>query len=265
MLMEVIEVEKKYPAKLKEEVEVFGEPLVIEKNAMLIDKSTRKKIGFIVYNAYNNENFLESFEKVKYPKSHRLSGLISSSQIFGYAPRDYIKGFPCRKTRFSTDYTTHYKVLDLLGVRNFEIFKKHLPEEAEVHQRTLNQTISNNWIMPNGHYTSGIINNSTQLRYHTDNGNVKSCYSAMLSMKRNSKGGNLHLPEYNVLIKNHGGSLLIFDGASTSHGVTKFYNTKENSKRFTIVWYCLRGLSKAKETSYLENKYFNEKASWKDK
>ena len=102
--------------------------------------------------------------------------------------------------------------------------------------------------------TSFQINKDTEFRYHTDNGNLENTYSTMLTMKKDIRGGYLHLPEYNAVIENENNSILIFDGAATSHGVTPMQMKNKASGRVTVVWYCLNNLKKGKMVKkYEEN------------
>jgi hypothetical protein len=53
-------------------------------------------------------------------------------------------------------------------------------------------------------------------------------------------GGNLHLPEYDLLLGVPNNSLILFDGQGTWHGVTPMVAEKKDAYRFTIVYYAKR-------------------------
>lgn len=204
------------------------------------------------------EEIAEPFYNHKYPKSARLSGIGSNSEIFGYAPRDFIKGFPGRMCKFNTNNQKAYQILLGLGHIITKFYKDKLPEQFEQHKKALEQ-IPECWRMPGTVFTSGIINCSNKLIYHTDNGNMPGCYSAMVTFRRNVSGGYLHLPEFDAIIKNESGSLLIFDGAKVLHGVTPFIGKKKDFKRITIVFYVLKNLKTCEDSYKKEIETFNQK------
>jgi hypothetical protein len=103
--------------------------------------------------------------------------------------------------------------------------------------------------MPETHFTSGIINKNNPLKYHLDTGNFKDVFSIMLGLKKDIKGGYLHIPELKVNLKISNGSLSMFDGQRFVHGVTPMIGTTEQSYRFTIVFYSLVQMWNCLETS----------------
>ena len=71
----------------------------------------------------------------------------------------------------------------------------------------------------------------------------------MLGLKKDIKGGYLHIPELKVNLKISNGSLSMFDGQRFVHGVTPMQGTSEKSYRFTIVFYSLVQMWNCLETS----------------
>lgn len=82
-----------------------------------------------------------------------------------------------------------------------------------------------------------------------DTGNFKDVFSIMLGLKKDIKGGYLHIPELKVNLKISNGSLSMFDGQRFVHGVTPMVGTSEKSYRFTIVFYSLVQMWNCLETS----------------
>lgn len=97
-------------------------------------------------------------------------------------------------------------------------------------------------------FTSGIINHTTQLPYHTDAGNFSGCWSLMLVLKSPQiGGGNLIIPEYSAELDLQNGSVVIFNGAELLHGVSRIYNPDpDNEYRFSIVFYSMEQLWQCK-------------------
>ena len=102
------------------------------------------------------------------------------------------------------------------------------------------------WRIGDTPYTSGVINVNAPLPYHKDRGNVADTGSAMWTMRRKVKGGHLHIPSLNAVVRCGHGSLLIFYGEKFWHGVTRMKpSSKRSTKRISIVTYAKQGILKA--------------------
>jgi hypothetical protein len=235
-------------------------PVCIDENSIIVEEKTQKFIGLYLKEALSNQCFYEQAQGLNFKKSNRTSGLQSQSLIFGAAPEDPLKNLPARLVR--NEEKTNRFWLSLLKKAN-QIFETNLPEKAAEQRKIIKDAIKPFWILPGGLFTSGIINKSTQLMTHTDNGNLENAVSVMFCFKKNIVGGTLALPEYQVDIEIGPGSCFIFDGQSVSHGVRKFIKTQLNSNRYTIVFYALAKLSMAEENQKLENQKFNKKENRK--
>lgn len=194
---------------------------------------------------------------LKYAQSDRLSGISSSSLIFGSAPRDPIKNLAARKCAFNRENPEAFEDLIFLGSLAESHFSREASAEWAGHVRSM-ESVAPYWHMPRSRFTSGIINNSNQLIYHTDNGNMPGCFSAMYTFRKGVEGGYLHLPEYDAIIENAHNSLLLFDGARVLHGVTPFQRAASMAKRITIVFYVLEKMSKCCANEAEEVKYMNK-------
>lgn len=253
-----------FKALKKQPVRVSEASNIVEGEVLVYDTDG----NFMFYqrpNFITDERVAEKFFDIKYPASSRLSGIASMSEIFGYAPRDPVKKHAGRACKFNRTYGITYNILKAIGRHSSKAFEAVAPDKYQKHFEAV-ADVPDCWKMPGSIFTSGIINCSNRLIYHTDNGNVKNCYSAMITFRKQSKGGFLHLPEYDAIIKNPHGSLLIFDGGRIIHGVTPF-DTKEG-KRITIVFYALEGIKRLKESQQAEIDYFNktltENYAWKE-
>lgn len=254
-MIEIIRDPSGHP-RLKETVSNFETADVLSDEFIL--RNSDGKLVAIYLRNFVKHGFGNFFNEIKFADSHRTSGLFSRSQIFGFAPRDDLKRLPARFCKFNKAYQKQYLVLQKLAKEFENTFARLSLSDFEKHVVNAS-VIPEAWRIRGSYYTSGIINLDTQYLYHTDNGNVANTLSSMLTFKHRVSGGDLHLPEYNVLIKTENNSLLIFDGANTSHGVTKFKKDAKDSYRITVVWYVLEKLLRSAATPELEIKGYNEK------
>lgn len=182
----------------------------------------------------------EAINSIKYNKSYRTNGLISTSRIFGYSPRNQTRNSPCRITNLAIEFPRQHSIVE----KGAEIAKKYYelynPKKAREHQELTENNILPEYRISNTMYTSGIINENNPLKYHFDSGNFSNTWSAMFGFRKNTEGGYLSLPELELGIEIKNNSLLLFDGQSILHGVTPIKMLNKDSKRYTIVYYSLK-------------------------
>jgi len=215
--------------------EVSGETL-------LIYKDTEKSI--------DTTGMIEALSKVKFSVNRRTNGLVTQSEIIGYRPR--MVGLAGKKTCSKTAFGNKYKSIEdeLFGVAHLAegLYSEFAPSRYQNHSE-LATNVRGEYLMPETHFTSGIINKNNPLKYHMDTGNFKDVFSIMLGLKKDIKGGYLHIPELKVNLKISNGSLSMFDGQRFVHGVTPMKGTTDKSYRFTIVFYSLVQMWNCLETS----------------
>ena len=61
-------------------------------------------------------------------------------------------------------------------------------------------------------------------------------------MLDHTRGGYLSMPEYDLTIECRDGWVLFFPGFRYLHGVTPIKHVQKDSYRYTVVYYCLRGM-----------------------
>lgn len=241
----------------KKPVTTVTSDIVVETECMFRD-SQGKFIGAYLPNIVHSKSSAEIFYNLKYAESARLSGIGSSSLIFGSAPRDGVKRLPARKCQFNRLNPEAFVELCGLGELASDTFSNVDFDSFLQHCKSANK-IAPYWFMPDIAFTSGIINNANKLIYHTDNGNMPGCYSMMYTFRKGIDGGYLHLPEFNTIIKNEHNSLLIFDGANVLHGVTPFRKMTSTARRITIVYYVLEKMAKCCADEQSEVKQHNKR------
>ncbi len=242
----------------KKPVTITRAELNIEEPSLLVEENGRF-VAVYLPNVFASDEEAKQFYNLKYAESDRTSGIHSSSLIFGSAPRDPLKRLPARRCAFNRQQPQAFKELDRMGHIAQGFFSDYAPAAWASHCESM-KGISEYWLsMPGLKFTSGIINNANQLIYHTDNGNMPGCFSAMYTFRKHISEGYLHLPEFNALIKNEHNSLLLFDGANVLHGVTPFKKLSNLARRITIVYYVLKKMASCCENEKAEVEYQNLK------
>ena len=211
---------------------------------------TTDGIPKIVYfqNALDNPNAIaEMLAGIRYDRTTRTSGLVTESRIFGYSPRNGIRNAPCRATSLNRDVPAEYRHLKSLAAKAAEKYHQVNSSLAEQHKSLTTERVLPAYRLGESMFTSGIINHNNPLNYHFDSGNYKGVWSAMFGFKRGVRGGYLSCPEYNLSLEIANGSLTLFDGQAILHGVTPIKKVAPKAKRYTIVFYSLRGMWSCEE------------------
>ena len=77
-------------------------------------------------------------------------------------------------------------------------YQDFLPERYKSHNEQLTDKVIDEYRIEGTPFTSGIINKNNPLKYHFDSGNFKGVYSCMITVKHDTSGGNLSMPEYEL-------------------------------------------------------------------
>lgn len=170
--------------------------------------------------------------------SARLSGIKYPNVTFGtVAPAPLRRRYGCRYASLHAERPEIVSLLADIYVEAWQQFQAILPEPADTTSTIAQQAIHDDWRFCDTPWTSGIINHTAALPYHRDSGNLPGTWSAMVMCKRGCTGGELHLPEYDILLDVPDKSLCIFDGQAAWHGVTPFTLRNAESYRFSTVMY----------------------------
>lgn len=185
------------------------------------------------------ERAREAVQRVKCQTSTRTGGLVTTSRIFGYAPRNVLRGHPCRATSMAIDHPTEHAAICGAATAIDSVYKSLFPEVHERHRETAS-AVREQWMIPGSVFTSGIVNYNNPLQYHFDSGNFSQVCSAMIGFRHKTQGGHLACPELGVAFEIGDRSLILFDGQKLLHGVTPIRRLAEDAFRFTIVYYSLK-------------------------
>lgn len=69
-------------------------------------------------------------------------------------------------------------------------------------------------------WTTAAVNANSAVGFHRDAANAKGCWSGMVVLTHRCDGGALILPEYGIGIHPSDGTMILFNGAEATHGVT---------------------------------------------
>ena len=171
----------------------------------------------------------------------RMSGIASANKVFGtLEPNPLRQRFGCKSAALDRDAPELRALLGQLLISSYKQLETIEPYRTKDHQQLIESKTHPDWLIAGMPFTSGIINYSAALPYHRDSGNVLGSWSVMVALRKHMLGGQLHLPEYDVVFGVPDRSIIFFNGQSTWHGVTPMVAAKKDAYRFTIVYYAKR-------------------------
>jgi hypothetical protein len=132
---------------------------------------------------------------------------------------------------------TFIKAMLLLAKESENLIAEIVPEQYKK-QKELFTQVSNEWKFGNL-FTSSISNYNISAPFHRDTGNIKNTVNVIITKRRNSKGGNLHVPDYGATIDQCDNSILVYPAWRNVHGVTPIEPTFEGGYRNSLVFYPL--------------------------
>lgn len=187
----------------------------------------------------------KSILNIKYGNSNRDGGLKTRSRVFGTMPRFPLINDYVTISSLAFEQPDEYEKIISFSEKAQELYQRNFPDKFFLNQKE-SLYILDCWRMNGTIFTSGVVNETSALKYHFDGGNFKNSMSFMVVFKKNVSGGCLSLPEYNVRLNLKDSSYLIFDGQSILHGVTPIRKHSEDAYRYSAVYYSLQKLIKAK-------------------
>ena len=187
---------------------------------------------------------VENLHRIKYSTSTRTGGLVTTSRIFGSAPRleRRMRAF-CNRTTLAREQPEENAAICGMARYISDRYKLMDPETWLRHEM-LTGDVRKEWVLDGSVFTSGIINKNNPLHYHFDAGNFDNVLSAMLVLRKNMEGGWLNLPEFDCRFMLKNNAIFMFDGQKILHGVTPMKKAGEDSYRYSIVFYSLKGMWK---------------------
>ena len=137
---------------------------------------------------------------------------------------------------------TFIKAMLMLAKESEQIIHDILPEQYEK-QRKMFEKVPDKWKFGNL-FTSSISNYNISAPFHKDNGNLVGAVNAIICKRFNSKGGDLHIPDYNATIGQEDNSILVYPAWRNIHGVTPIIPLQDGGYRNSLVFYPLKAFLK---------------------
>ena len=125
----------------------------------------------------------------------------------------------------------------LACIEGEKIIKLLTPKIYE-RQKEIFKGIKNEWRFGNL-FTSSISNFNISAPFHRDTGNIKGTVNIILTKRNNSKGGSLHVPDYDATFEQADNSMLVYPAWRNLHGVTPIIETRKGGYRNSLIFYPL--------------------------
>lgn len=133
---------------------------------------------------------------------------------------------------------TFIKAMLLLARESEQLIADILPDQY-ARQVELFKQVPDKWKFGNL-FTSSISNYNISAPFHRDTGNIVGTVNVIICKKLNSKGGDLHIPDYDATIGQQDNSILVYPAWRNVHGVTPIIPTHEGGYRNSLVFYPLK-------------------------
>ena len=163
-----------------------------------------------------------------------------STIIGSCAPKPHMKRAYASYSSVHSSKTaqTFIKAMLLLAKESEQLIKEVLPSQYEK-QVELFKDVPEKWRFANL-FTSSISNYNISAPFHRDTGNIVGAVNVIICKKFNSKGGDLHIPDYGATIGQQDNSILVYPAWRNVHGVTPIIPTLEGGYRNSLVFYPLK-------------------------
>jgi hypothetical protein len=133
---------------------------------------------------------------------------------------------------------TFIKAMLMLAKESEQLIKEILPAQYEKQIELFND-VDKKWRFGNL-FTSSISNYNISAPFHRDTGNIVGAVNVIICKRLNSKGGDLHVPDYNATIGQQDNSILVYPAWRNVHGVTPIVPTHEGGYRNSLIFYPLK-------------------------
>ena len=208
------------------------------------------KLADLANQEFNSKNvpktYLDRMETVKLSKEGmkrseaRKIGVSQMSVILGSVPPK-----PVMRRPYPTISSVHQvksaktfiKAMYALALESEKLIEQITPNVYE-QQVDLFKSVPKKWRFGNL-FTSSISNYNISAPFHRDTGNIKGAVNVIICKKHNSKGGDLHIPDYKATIGQQDNSILVYPAWRNIHGVTPITPTYEGGYRNSLVFYPL--------------------------
>ena len=156
------------------------------------------------------------------------------------APRPHLRMPYPRRSQVHSSKTagTFIKAMLKAGKLCMGLVNHYIPNVHSHHLARVKERLPEKWRFAS-HFSSTISNCNIAAPIHQDNANIKGAINLIITKRQNSKGGNLHVPDYDATFDQTNNSLLVYPAWRNRHGVTPIIPTHQGGYRNSHVWYAL--------------------------
>jgi len=181
-----------------------------------------------------------------YPKDTtvRAGGIRNVSRTFGFTSRQALmQRNACRSCSGAMQAPNEHAEIVGAAPLLAELLASYLPERAAADRALVEAAVLPDWRMGAGSWwTSGVVNWTSVLPYHYDRNNFPA-WSAMTVVRREVRGGYLHVPEYGLTVECRDGDVVFFNGNDLMHGVTPMQRVRPSAYRVSAVYYPVKRMA----------------------
>jgi hypothetical protein len=186
----------------------------------------------------------DSGKVVGYTDRQKINGggvVKQMSAIIGsIAPKPHLgRNYPNKHSNHSVKSAqTFIKAMLMLAKESEALIAEFLPDQY-AKQLEAFKAVPDKWKFGNL-FTSSISNYNISAPFHIDGLNLKDTVNVIICKRMNSKGGDLHVPDYGATIGQVDNSILVYPAWRNMHGVTPIIPTFEGGYRNSLVFYPLK-------------------------
>lgn len=174
----------------------------------------------------------------------RTGGSRTDTTSFGYqAAQPLLRRSACKPCGGALIAQRHHHTICEAATDLHTEYERVLPEHADDDHARATTAIHPDWFLGESHWTSGVLNLNSPIAYHYDANNLP-CWSAMVVIRREIRGGHLHVPEYGLVVPCRDGDIVYFPGYETLHSVTPMRRLSPSAYRYTAVYYTVARMAK---------------------
>jgi len=158
------------------------------------------------------------------------------------APKPHLRLPYPRRSPIHVDRKSEAFVKAMLkaGKLSMGLISHYIPDAYAAHLQAIKNRLPDRWRFT-PYFSSTISNCNISAPIHQDNANIKGTVNIIITKRRNSKGGNLHVPDFKATFDQTDNSLLAYPAWRNLHGVTPIIPTYQGGYRNSHVWYALDG------------------------
>ena len=173
--------------------------------------------------------------KAQYRVVSQYSAILGSIPPKPHMRRAYPSRSSLHREKSAATFT---KAMLKAGKLCMGLVNHYIPSVHKYHLARVEERLPGKWRFAN-HFSSTISNCNIAAPIHQDNANIKGAINLIITKRQNSRGGNLHVPDYDATFDQTNNSLLVYPAWRNRHGVTPIIPTHQGGYRNSHVWYAL--------------------------